>query len=425
MPLRRPEKFNEAFIRGKLGIIPSTLSGKYKLIAWRYLAGLPLDRQEQEAILAGEKRDDASYQATEQWLTARKLAGVTDNIFINTVKASDLEQCVFYVNCLADAFTTWARTLNDRQKLYASRNMLNAWIAAQDGVFRNCISDQPVYPEDPGPGLTPLARADRMYQIAAAHFYAEDLEEAEQRFGAIAADSNSPWRDTAAYMVARTLIREASLLHKPEAATQAKTQLQKIAAGSFHYSAQGLITYIDTLSDPPAALKVVAGKFVIPHPGPAISDAFEVAAFALSSDWFRQALRQSDLPAPFVWIGALDSDTTGYSIQRWRQSHSTLWLTAALVHASPGKKENADLMDAALKVPENSPAFDTVTFNSIRLMIADGRPDEARRRLDTLLGGKRRKLNSVDNAYKQQRMSIATSFDDFLRWAARRIDRNR
>ena len=419
-PVRRPEKFDSTFLRGELGIIPSTLSSRYKLVAWRYLAGLPLDVREQKAILDREKREDTSYQAKEQWQTVRKLAGGSDIYFFNTSKASRLDQGAYYDNCLADAFTTAAHTLSDRQKLYADSNLLNGWLVAQDQVFKNCTSNQPEYPGDPGTELTPLARADRMYQIAVAHFYAEDLKGAEQRFRAIADDNNSPWRDTSAYMVARTLIREASLLHDPQALAEAKEQLNKIVNGPFRDSAQGLIGYIDALSEPSAELRVIAGKLTARRPGPAFSDALEEAVFALSTDRFRQTLTQSDTPEPFDWVSAMGSDSSGLSIQRWSQTRSTLWLTAALVHARTGQQEDADLIDAALKVPESSPAFDTVTYHSIRLMIGDGETENARRKLDSLLGGKRRSLDSVDNAYREQRMSIATDFDDFLRWAARR-----
>jgi len=54
------------------------------------------------------------------------------------------------------------------------------------------------------------------------------------------------------------------------------------------------------------------------------------------------------------------------------------------------------------------------------LTLEGGHPDTARDMLDRLLSGKPRKLASVDNAFRAQRMGMATSFDDFLRWAPRR-----
>jgi TolA-binding protein len=418
VPLHRPEKFDSAFVRGNLGIIPSTLSEKYKLIAWRYLAGLPLDKQEQAAVIVQPIRDNSL--EPEAWGRVRQSAGLTIRFF-NTGKASRVEPGTYYVNCLPDAFTTAARTYSDRQQRYANKNLLTAWLTAQDTVFRNCdAADPPEYPSDPDPGMTPLARADRKYQIAAAHFYAEDLDGAENRFRAIAADNDSPWQDTAGYMVARTLIRENSLLHKPGALAQARVLLQKIASAPLHDSAQGLVGYIDTLTDPASELKSLGERLAVPHPGPTLSKTIDEATFVLTSARFQQSPANPVVPEPFEWIAALESDKVDYSIQRWKQSGSNLWLAAALINADTTEKDAVDLIEAGLKVPQSSPAFDTVTFHSIRLMIRNGRGDEARRRLDVLLGGKRRDLNSVDNAFRAQRMSVATSFDDFLRWASRR-----
>jgi TolA-binding protein len=416
VPVRRPEKFDTAFLRGELGIIPATLSPKYKLIAWRYLSGLPLDGQEQAAILNVQNQTDhASYDATNAWEAARGSAGLAEIFFLRG-KASRLDKGTYYENCLPDAFAVAAHTLNDRQKRYADSKILNAWIAAQDQVFQNCASDKPVYPDDPGPQLPPLAREDRLYQIAAAHFYAEDLTGAEQSFREIAADTSSPWHDTAAYLVARTLIREVSLLHKPEAPAQAKAQLLTITAGPLYASAQGLIGYVDAQTDPSAVLKSLSFS----RPGSDFSSTFDEATYVLTSDRFQSALAKPDLPEPFDWIESFQPEKAGYALQRWQQSRSTLWLTAALIQAKSGQKENADLIEAALKMPETSPAFDTVTMNSIRLMIAEGQRDTARRKLDVLLSNKRHILDSVENAYKGQRMSLAASFDDYLRWAPRR-----
>jgi hypothetical protein len=93
---------------------------------------------------------------------------------------------------------------------------------------------------------------------------------------------------------------------------------------------------------------------------------------------------------------------------------------AALMLAGAKDSAAPDLIEAGLKVPESSPAFDTATFHALRLMIAGGQSDAARRKLDLLLSGKRRNLDSVDNAFRGERMSVATGFDDYLRWAPRR-----
>ena len=423
IPRAIPEKFDTAFVRGELGIIPPTLSSRYKLVAWRYLSGLPLDSSEQAAIPLKAKQAPGSGAKFDEWRKARTSTGSAAEpgfFYINTSKSSHLKKGVYYENCLADAFTVAAATLYDRQKSYSDSALVQDWLTAQDQVFKNCSADQPVYPADPASGLTPLATADRMYQIAAARFYAEDLTGAEQRFRAIAADATSPWRDTAGYMIARTLIREAALMDKPEALQQAKAQLVQVTAADFQNSARSLISYIDSLQNPSATLESIAAKLAVPHPGTVISEVIDEGNFVLITDRYRAIFTQPGLPEPFDWALTLASDNAGHALQRWQLTHSILWLTPALIHANASQPEAAALIQAALNVPANSPAYDTVTFHTIRLMMESGQTTQARQRLDTLLHGKRRNLDSVDNAYRQQRSSIATSFDDLLHWAPRR-----
>jgi hypothetical protein len=78
-------------------------------------------------------------------------------------------------------------------------------------------------------------RADRAYQIAAANFYAGNLDEARKGFEAIAITPGSPRQRNAVYLVARALIRKGSLgpaEQKQESLSAAEAQLRKILADS-------------------------------------------------------------------------------------------------------------------------------------------------------------------------------------------------
>jgi hypothetical protein len=83
--------------------------------------------------------------------------------------------------------------------------------------------------------------------MAAAFFYSLNFDEARRRFESIAADTDSPWQETAKYLVARTLFRQASLA-KDEAAkrelfTKAEIELQTLIGQSpaFQKSARKLL----------------------------------------------------------------------------------------------------------------------------------------------------------------------------------------
>ncbi len=182
VPGRIPEKVDARFVRGELGILTPDLGARYQLIAWRYLAGMPLSSDEQAALVT--KPADTADAALNQWQTA-----TSNTRFLDRSKSSRVAPNEYYVNCLDDAFLTATATLADRRTKYGNDGndaLTRNWIAAQDQVFSNCSAREPAYPADPDASMPPLARADRMYQIAAAHFYAEDFDGARERFEAIA-----------------------------------------------------------------------------------------------------------------------------------------------------------------------------------------------------------------------------------------------
>jgi len=118
-----------------------------------------------------------------------------------------------YVNCSDDAIENAAITLDARVKTFGKDHAgVKEWVKAQDAVFLNCEGlKDPALPEPPSASLPGLLRFDREYQIAAAHMYAGHFDDAEKSFERIAAEEKSPWRSVAPYLVARNLVRRASL----------------------------------------------------------------------------------------------------------------------------------------------------------------------------------------------------------------------
>ena len=102
-------------------------------------------------------------------------------------------------NCQRDAFKTAAETLSDRKSQHGSDSIeFSRWIEAQLRVFGQCGGETPfVPPDEPAHDWLPLEQHDRHYQIAAAYFYDGQYLEAASRFGEIARDADSPWRDLA------------------------------------------------------------------------------------------------------------------------------------------------------------------------------------------------------------------------------------
>ena len=147
---------------------------------------------------------------------------------------------IFFPNCTKSAFETATETLKSRSASYGSDNRdVKDWLAAQDKVFANCSSGKQI-PDAVNPAMPEWLQKDRAYQIAAASFYSLDYAEAKRRFAEIAQDFQSPWQETADYLVGRTLIRQASLSKNEQAANrfymEAEDYLYRLSVSGNKYS---------------------------------------------------------------------------------------------------------------------------------------------------------------------------------------------
>src|SRR5580698_2361582 len=420
-PPETPEN-QPAFNGGKIGLLTPSLTKENELIAFRLLSGLKMD---QGSTPTGSGKDPLAGQ--EAWLEKRKtIQNPAAPVFINAYRTkSSGDQYVYYENCLGDAFLTAMRTLEDRRVSYGSAAAIGSWVSAQDQVFENCSGDKPIYP-DPLPGrASSLQRADRDYQIAAAHFYAEDFAGAEQKFRTIANDPSTPWRHVASYMVARTLLREASLQNNAAAVPKAREQLMQISsdrsAAPLDESARRLVEHVDAVEHPETTLESLSARLSAPQPSaPTLEDTIHQSAFVLRATSFQTALAKPDVPEAFDWVQTLEKGDSEHAFQRWRSRNSLPWLTLALMYSTGKDSVVPELLAQADALPQSSPAFGTVGYNAIRLSIERGDTSEARAKLDRLLARANDQPDSLVNAWRSERMRVATSFDDFLRWAPRK-----
>lgn len=241
------------FTKGKIGIVQPTFGRKTLVIAYHYLNGGFFTNEEQGALveaLKGTAPEEDGGDALKTWIEARK-EFLPENetlpeIYVERKNAS----YDFFPNCAKNAFEVATATLKDRAGSYGpnDRNVQD-WIAAQDRVFENCSGGSHI-PAPANPDSPAWLVKDRDYQIAAALFYSLNFAESRRRFEKIAADIESPWQDTASYLVARTLVRQASLstdeAEKRDLNTKAEVALQNIAARSpsFQASARKLLALV-------------------------------------------------------------------------------------------------------------------------------------------------------------------------------------
>lgn len=255
-----PEFPYEDFASGRIGIVRSGFNRSVLFGAYRYVTGGGFNSEEQKALVDVWKaefnnrdfRDNDVTDAVKAWVEKRKSVAAKDEKTPTIYVEREYGGYDFFPNCTKNAFETATETLNDRIGSYGSDNEhVKEWVKAQDAVFANCASGS-VTPEPVATGAPVWLVKDRDYQLAAASFYSIRFEDAKRRFAAIALDYDSPWRETADYLVARTLIRQASLSKTNDAAKkyylEAEEHLKQFvsASGKFANSAErllGLVKY--------------------------------------------------------------------------------------------------------------------------------------------------------------------------------------
>lgn len=413
----------ERYLAGQLGVLQPTYQRRYLFVAYRYLSGKPLARQEQQALQAPAQQP-ASGPA--EWQAARsKIPGAGPGPPPNVFRRIPGSQWESYLNCPDDAFRTAARTLQQGLEAFgAAHPGLKSWIAAQDAVFSNCSQGESLPPE-PEAGLPAPLKADRAYQIAAAHFYAGKFEQAEKRFREIAADSNSPWRRVAPYLVARTLIRKATLRAEPGAdpatLAQAEQQLRAVLSDSslkqVHPAATGLLNFVAARLHPVERLRELSRALADPERAPELPQNLTDFEYLM-----RRNLTGLD-EGLAEWVATFERngpEALQQALTKWTQNASLPWLVAAIAKIGPGSQQRSSLLAAAEKIGRDSPAYATLAYHRVRLLMEGGESEQARRLLDGWLPDLRAALpGSSLNLFLAQRLAVAQNLAEFLEFAPR------
>ena len=436
-----PEYPLTQFAGGRIGVVQPSYARSYLYTAYRYLSGSSFSPSEQKALvdLWKQRLDFAAEENptdwSKVWLEARKkVPGVEDrgdiDVYRSREKPNEYES---YVNCNKDSFETAAKTLADRTAEYRSDSAaLLSWVSAQDQVFANCASGNSI--PEPLPANAPLlARQDRSYQIAAAHFYSANFDEAKKHFDEIAADDKSPWHFVAAYMFARTMIRKASLgapEQKQESLRAAEIQLGKILAtrsfANLHASAARLSNLVRLRLHPQERLLELARVLTDKKQNDNLKqDLWDYTALLDqyvddSEAKYAELLKGDDLSD---WIATLQSPgrkLIGRALERWQATRSDPWLIAALSLIEASHVKTSELISDALNVKPTAAAFASARFHAVRLMKESGKNEEARSLVDQLLKNHRVVFDASSlNLLASQRLLLAPTLEDFVSHAAR------
>lgn len=371
------------------------------------------------------------------------------------------DEYVSYYNCLDAAFQNAVRILQSRTTQFGARSQtVKDWIAAQDQVFENC-SNGIGYTAKPQPAVIPaaarpedpaIARADRAYQIAAAYFYAGDLDTAQEAFQAIAQDPASPYSAIAPYLVAHVLIRKATLggdddRYDPEILAKAEAQLNAVLddknSAEFHPAARRLLGYTRIRLHRQERLRELEASLQSRAPSKSFDQDLTDYLWLLD----RPVLTKTVIIAPAEngkppqkgvavdessrlhgddmtdWILSFNrscGDCFNHSLERWNTTKSLPWLVAAMAQSDAKNPAIPALLAAASKIAPDSPAYLTMTFHRLRLLAQSGNLDAARHDLDDLLAQQTTSMPiSARNEFRALRMKLAPNLYEFLQFAPR------
>ncbi len=456
---KTPDDLN-AFAKGDLGILQPGFDSNEYAVAYRYLNGGKLSDGErgvylpQAAIVADARHlnPDQIYEAQQaaekaridrqpaaQWLATRSqyappIPPDTQKVSFPTQYDGTIVFDENYLNCPDPAFTNAVLTLKNRAATWGKQSpQLLDWIHAQDAVFSNCTGKNTSVLSSAASDGSALLGADRAYQAASAALYSKQFDDAARQFAAIATDTNSPWNNWGAYLVARATVRKAFAMGS--ATTPYSGALATYDAGTMHRAQQMLeallaqpspkpsrsaieseLNFIRIRTEPEKRAAEICAALAGPAPDPNFNNDLKDLGWLLSKQ------TKIESPAPLLaWIAAWRGGGTAASAYAaWQQSHSLPWLTMALAKARSSDPFAPVLVDDAGGIDSDSPAYETAFYHRVRLLTALNRTDEARTQLDQRLPVLRSgKPSSTLNALLGERMAVARDFNQFLVYAPR------
>jgi len=468
----------EKYAAGRLGIVQPTFARSYLVVAYRYFAGVPLTQNEQLGAQAlwseriGNDNvsdpyadpdraknpyiEDRTPHGRENWPEARKqVTSDPTPAFDNWKDGPNYNR---YVNCSDDAIENAAITLNARVKTFGKDHAgVKEWVKAQDAVFLNCEgAKDPVLPEPPSASLPEILRFDREYQIAAAHMYADHFDDAGKAFEKVAGEEKSPWREIAAYLVARNLVRRASLESpadaKPdenrgfntdrskEAEAKIQTLLHDAHLKSLHGPLDALLDRVEFRLHPDAQTLAVSQRLRQPAPDGKFyqwlwdyTELLDLRPDSRPSEFYNPRetdpkayadatpdRRSDDLTDWIITFQAKDDSATAHALEMWRShSNSIPWLLVLLSKTDSASPFSAEVLAAADKIASASPAYITAFYHRMRLRNATKQFPEVRKSIDSLFKSAANIPYTSKNDLLDLRLDAASDLSDAVRFVAR------
>ena len=248
-------------------------------------------------------------------------------------------------------------------------------------------------------------------------------------------------RAIAPYLAARTLVRQGTVSDDRASLDEALRELKLLegdaTVAEYRPAIERLLEFVRLRTEPEKHLRELGAELSRGGSGDATTRRLGDYTFLLDRqkdagptywrepDWTIppeaiSAVRQADEMTDWI-LTVQGAAPRTHAVERWRKTLSPAWLVAALAAARPGDAEASELVDAAGRVSESTPAFPSATCYAIQLMIGAGQADKARARIDTVLPLARKTwTRSAINALLAMRLGVARDLGEFADAALRR-----
>ncbi|MFA7335813.1 MAG: hypothetical protein WC028_03445 [Candidatus Obscuribacterales bacterium] len=443
---------------GNLALVEPTFARSYLVVAYRYLNNKPLSSSEREQILnfwrfrLGDASRSDSDNAVDLWLTTRnKALGIkpsdsSDRLYPYRSAGSN-DDYNPYLNCNDDAFKQAVKTLQEKVAKYgAGSAAVKDWLAAQDSVFCHCSAPQYDYktkaqgkePPLPSPAAADASeevKRERAYQIASANFYAKNFDEAAKQFGAIALDSASPYQKISAYLVARCLIRKATVSTNKGidqvALLAAHNKLLELQADpamtSMKEGIEGLLNFVGLRLDPAVTLqqlskKIAAGDsnlyqdmdgYIYILDSAFKEDSEDASTTHSVDDTKLAAAMHGDDMTDWIWtFSNSDKNSLEHALSRYKEKKNDGWLLCVGSKLTGKEPYASEILEALAKIEKSSPAYVTANSQRARVLTAQGHNDQAVSAIDSALGAT--KSPSAMNALNLQKLMLSKSLEQMI-----------
>jgi hypothetical protein len=419
---------NLAYFHGRLGILRPTFDGNRLFAAYRQMMGGSFSDAEARTLLAPCcDAPGANDSTTAAWNDTRKRVVGANVISKETApRARSAELSAFDVSCFPNAYRNAAATLALRiQDHGVGDPSVREWITGEDAVLANCTADSGL-PAD-APNAPGWLKADRAYQIATAYFYRLDYARAAELYAAIGRDAASPWRKLARYLAVRAAVHAAIVANTADSVAAATAAIAGMTAdpelADNRADAAKLASMLAFATRPRERAQELAKSLLAADlPATLAADVHDLR------DLERSGARHTDVGA---WIydidvlngekGRQNADAKADALARWHDGHALPWLAAAMMYLEPGDPDTAEAIAASQAIDANSPAYYTLAWHRLRLLIGLGKVDDARAELDRQLAAPSLP-EGVGNLMRYQRLGLARNMGEFVKLAVRRAE---